>query len=84
MLGWLPLRNATRSSHEQASTYYAQHALVLNVPLNYDLNYRFFEVMAGAVPRRFSAIQAWWVNPGTLPSGLQFLNRRCPDHIKPC
>ena len=28
-----------------------QHALVLNVPLNHDLNHRFFEVMASGVPQ---------------------------------
>ena len=30
---------------------YAQHALVLNVPLNHDLNHRLFEVMAAGVPQ---------------------------------
>ena len=28
-----------------------RHALVLNVPLNHDLNHRFFEVMAAGVPQ---------------------------------
>jgi hypothetical protein len=36
---------------EQAAALYAQHALVLNVPLNHDLNHRFFEVMAAGVPQ---------------------------------
>ncbi len=36
---------------ELAATLYAQHALVLNVPLNHDLNDRFFEVMAAGVPQ---------------------------------
>ena len=33
----------------KAATFYTQHALVLNVPLNNDLNHRFFEVMAARV-----------------------------------
>ena len=30
---------------------YVQHALVVNVLLNHDLNHRFFEVMAAGVPQ---------------------------------
>jgi len=48
--GRLPLRHATTSRPEEAAALYAQHALVLNVPLNHDLNHRFFEVMAAGVP----------------------------------
>jgi len=40
--GRAPLRQATTSSPEEAAALYAQHALVLNVPLNHDLNQRFF------------------------------------------
>ena len=47
----MPLRHATTSSPEEAAALYAQHALVLNVPLNHDLNHRFFEVMAAGVPQ---------------------------------
>jgi hypothetical protein len=47
----LPFRHATTSSPEEAAALYAQHALVLNVPLNHDLNHRFFEVMAAGVPQ---------------------------------
>jgi len=39
--GRVLLRHATTSSPEEASALYAQHALVLNVPLNHDLNHRF-------------------------------------------
>ena len=49
--GRLPFRHATTSSPEEATALYAQHALVLNVPLNHDLNHRFFEVMAAGVPQ---------------------------------
>ena len=49
--GRLPFRHASTSSPEEASALYAQHALVLNVPLNHDLNHRFFEVMAAGVPQ---------------------------------
>ena len=49
--GRLPFRHATTSSAEEAADLYAQHALVLNVPLNHDLNHRFFEVMAAGVPQ---------------------------------
>ena len=49
--GRVPFRHATTTSPEEAAALYAQHALVLNVPLNYDLNHRFFEVMAAGVPQ---------------------------------
>jgi len=49
--GQLPFRHASTSSPEKAAALYAQHILVLNVPLNHDLNHRFFEVMAARVPQ---------------------------------
>jgi hypothetical protein len=49
--GRVPFRHATTASAEEAAALYAQHALVLNVPLNHDLNHRFFEVMAAGVPQ---------------------------------
>ena len=49
--GRLPFRHASTASAEEAAALYAQHALVLNVPLNHDLNHRFFEVMAAGVPQ---------------------------------
>ena len=49
--GRVPFRHATTASPEEAAALYAQHALVLNVPLNHDLNHRFFEVMAAGVPQ---------------------------------
>ena len=44
--GRIPFRHATTTSAEAAAELYARHALVLNVPLNHDLNHRVFEVMA--------------------------------------
>jgi hypothetical protein len=49
--GRVPFRHASTTSAEEAAALYAQHALVLNVPLNHDLNHRFFEVMAAGVPQ---------------------------------
>jgi len=49
--GRVPLRHTTTTSPEEAAALYAQHALVLNVPLNHDLNHRFYEVMAAGVPQ---------------------------------
>ena len=49
--GRVSLRHATTGSPEEAAALYAQHSLVLNVPLNHDLNHRFFEVMAAGVPQ---------------------------------
>jgi hypothetical protein len=46
-----PVSPITPTSPEEAAALYAQHALVLNVPLNHDLNHRFFEVMAAGVPQ---------------------------------
>jgi hypothetical protein len=48
--GRLPFRPATMASPEEAATLYAEHAPVLNVPLNHDLNHRFFQVMASGPP----------------------------------
>ena len=48
---FVPFRHTTTRSAEEAASLYAQHALVLNVPLNNDLNHRFFEVMAAGVPQ---------------------------------
>ena len=47
----VPLRHATTANADEAARLYAQHALVLNVPLNQDLNHRLFEVMAAGVPQ---------------------------------
>ncbi len=49
--GQVPFRHTTTNTAEEAAELYAQHALVLNVPLNNDLNHRFFEVMAAGVPQ---------------------------------
>ena len=47
----VPFRHTTTQNAEEAAELYAQHALVLNVPLNQDLNHRLFEVMAAGVPQ---------------------------------
>ena len=47
----VPLRHATTPNADEAARLYARHALVLNVPLNQDLNHRLFEVMAAGVPQ---------------------------------
>ena len=47
----VPFRHATTANAHEAAQLYAQHALVLNVPLNQDLNHRLFEVMAAGVPQ---------------------------------
>jgi hypothetical protein len=49
--GRLPLCHATTISAQQAAVLFGQHALVLNVPLNHELNHRVFEVMAAGVPQ---------------------------------
>jgi hypothetical protein len=67
--GRLPFRHATTSSPEEAAALYAKYALILNVPLNHDLNHRFFEVMAAGALRWCSAIPAWWANTGPWRSG---------------
>ncbi len=47
----VPFRHTTTQNAAEAARLYAQHALVLNVPLNQDLNHRLFEVMAAGVPQ---------------------------------
>ena len=47
----VPFRHTTTRNANEAAQLYAQHALVLNIPLNQDLNHRIFEVMAAGVPQ---------------------------------
>jgi len=47
----VPFEHITTASPEQAAAVYAANALVLNIPLNNDLNHRFFEVMAAGAPQ---------------------------------
>ena len=47
----VPCCHATTTNANEAARLYAQHSLVLNVPLNQDLNHRLFEVMAAGVPQ---------------------------------
>jgi hypothetical protein len=47
----VPFRHATTPNAKEAARLYSQHALILNVPLNQDLNHRLFEVMAAGVPQ---------------------------------
>ena len=49
--GRIPFQHVTTETPEQAADLYAAHALVLNVPLNNDLNHRVFEVMAAGAPQ---------------------------------
>ena len=55
--GRVQFRHATTASAEEAAALDVQHALVLNVPLNHDLNHRFFEVMAAVRVGRLLAGQ---------------------------
>ena len=47
----IAFRHFTTSSAQQAAELYAGSAVALNVPLNNDLNHRFFEIMAAGVPQ---------------------------------
>lgn len=47
----IPFRHTTTPNAQEAAQLYSEHALVLNVPLNQDLNHRLFEVMAAGVPQ---------------------------------
>ena len=67
----VPFRHATTPNADEAAQLYAQHALVLNVPLNQDLNHRLFEVMAAGVP------QVIFGYPSLLGHNSPLLNR--PD-----
>ena len=49
--GRIPFHHCTTATPEQAAQVYAAHALVLNIPLNNDLNHRVFEVMAAGAPQ---------------------------------
>jgi hypothetical protein len=69
--GLVPFHHATTASPEEAAALYAQHALVLNIPLNNDLNHRFFEVMAAGVP------QVVFGDPSLVGEHLQLAER--PD-----
>lgn len=56
--GRIPFLHVTTETPEQAAEIYASNALVLNIPLNNDLNHRFFEVMAAGTPQVVFANQA--------------------------
>ncbi len=47
----IPFSHVTTSSSLEASVLYSKAALVLNIPLNNDLNHRFFEVMGADTPQ---------------------------------
>ena len=68
--GRIPFEHCTTATAEEAADVYASSALVLNVPLNFDLNHRFFEVMAAgsaqvvfASPRLLGDQQRWARRP---------------------
>ena len=67
----VPFRHATTRNANEAAQLYAQHALVLNVPLNQDLNHRLFEVMAAGAP------QVIFGHPSLLGNNSPLINR--PD-----
>jgi hypothetical protein len=47
----IPFLHTTTNTPEEAAQLYSQYALILNIPLNNDLNHRFFEIMASGVPQ---------------------------------
>jgi hypothetical protein len=49
--GRIPFKHFTTQTSEEAAEIYASHALVLNIPLNNDLNHRFFEIMSAGAPQ---------------------------------
>ena len=67
----IPFRHTTTQNAEEAAQLYTQHGLVLNVPLNQDLNHRLFEVMAAGRP------QVIFGNPNLLGENSKLMNR--PD-----
>ena len=67
----IPFRHTTTQNAEEAAQLYSQHALVLNIPLNQDLNHRLFEVMAAGRP------QVIFGNPNLLGENSKLMNR--PD-----
>ena len=47
----VPFHHTTTTNAEEAAKLYAEHALVLNIPLNNDLNHRCFEIIAAGTPQ---------------------------------
>ena len=47
----IPFYHTTTNNAEEAAQLYAQYAIVLNSPLNQDLNHRCFEIMAAETPQ---------------------------------
>ena len=67
----VPFAHFTTKTAAEASAIYAQSSLVLNVPLNNDLNHRFFEAMAAGAPQLVVG------NPKKiLGSHIKYLNRK--------
>ena len=60
-------------SSEEAAQLYADYALVLNIPLNQDLNHRCFEIMAAETPQIIFGDKS-------LTGNLQYLSNR-PDFL---
>lgn len=67
----IPFYHTTTGSPEESAALYAQSALVLNVPLNHDLNHRFFEIMAAGAP------QIVYGDPGLVGENMELAHR--PD-----
>lgn len=47
----IPFEHVTTKNPTDAAFLYAQYALILNIPLNNDLNHRVFEIMSAGVPQ---------------------------------
>tara|TARA_Y100001968_G_C19428984_1_gene755959 strand:+ start:1227 stop:2132 length:906 start_codon:yes stop_codon:yes gene_type:complete len=47
----IPIISLETENPEIAATIYSKHALALNIPLNNDLNHRFFEIIAAGIPQ---------------------------------
>ncbi len=47
----IPFEHCTTQSADLAAAIYSKHALAINIPLNQDLNHRFFEIMSAGIPQ---------------------------------
>ena len=66
----IPFRHTTTRDALEAAKLYTEHALILNVPLNQDLNHRIFEIMAAGVP------QVIFGHPSLLGNNKTLVSRR--------
>ncbi len=47
----IAFKHCNTDNAKSAAEIYSQHALALNIPLNQDLNHRFFEIMSAGIPQ---------------------------------